>query len=195
MHDESCRKGSLQDVIAAVIDSLYQCQREYNLSDTQVDDGAYTDLSACHPGDFNKLIEGASTWHPDAELIYVTPATQLLKLSRIVKEELLNYLKNQSVLQQALLDELVDLAQGINDEIWAAIQPRVHARMTEEFGQDTLVDIIQSGQLCSISEQDLQHVRQIVHRTPLVEPQHYPPTMQSIQADPPTQAVHAPSMQ
>lgn len=112
----------------------------------------------------------------------MTPATQALKLSRVIKEVLLNYLKALPALQNALLDELVDPKRGINDEIWAAIQPTVHARMLEEFGQDTLVNIIESGRFCTISEQDLYHVRQRVHRPPLIEPQYYPPTIQSQRA-------------
>lgn len=37
MHDESCRKGTLQDAVSAMIEALYQCQRGYNLSDTFID--------------------------------------------------------------------------------------------------------------------------------------------------------------
>lgn len=127
--------GSLQDAGLALIDGMYQIQREYNIN-SQGRDTCGDDRCCCSPGTFNKIIESICSIHKDVIISFVTPTTAGLKLQCVVKQEALRYLTDLKNISQTKYKKICnDIISATNNEIIAAIYSRVADVMHEEFGR------------------------------------------------------------
>ncbi|MDX2345567.1 MAG: hypothetical protein QNK11_01640 [Legionella sp.] len=93
IHDEETRTGTLDDAKELLLQGLFEIQRAYNLSDTFEDDKDEHDKASCASGTFNKFIEKLVGVHPAAELKYITKKGADLKLTPLILESAIVYLK------------------------------------------------------------------------------------------------------
>ncbi len=128
----------VEDGLSLLVTALYEIQRGYNLSATDIDDGA-PDNPICSAGAFNKLIEKLQGIHPDCEVLVITKQLASLKLPVVVREVTLQYLftqANTKTLEKAL--EFTSLMNQLESDgigvLWPTINDEVAKRMFEEFG-------------------------------------------------------------
>ena len=138
IHHEDLREGSLDDAYAQVAEGLYECQRGYNISDAGHDLGGI-DEPICTAGTFNKLVEKLAGIHPDVVVQFITPKTAGLKLAKLVKAAVYDYLETIShpstvagFLSTSRLLKLVE-KEGMAP-IWPFIKSKVTAQLFDEFG-------------------------------------------------------------
>lgn len=135
IHDENFSADERKELF---ISGLYEIQRGYNLSETNIDDNE-KDKPICLPGAFNKLIE--KLWgmpHAGVELCFITKEIASLKLPVVVREVIDDYLEERANPKtredfncfMKLIEQLEK--KGI-DAIWDKIKPCVSVRMFEEF--------------------------------------------------------------
>lgn len=171
IHDDAIRQCSQEDARALLLEALYEIQRGDNLDVAGRDDGQ-DDRPICPGGTFNKLLEKLVGIHPDAHITFMTKLTASTKLPRVVKEEVIRYLRSlpsavgdeQIVHRNALIDSIIE---GIDAPLWNQISTIISDRMFEEFGAlfdneqtgRSFVDFIAAGQYTGITEKDCHDVR------------------------------------
>lgn len=135
IHDNKPKEDGVSSLF---VTALYEIQRGYNLSATDIDDEA-PDNPICPAGAFNKLIEKLQGIHPDCEVLVITKQLASLKLPVVVREVTLQYLVTQAnteTRQQAL--EFTSLMNQLELDgiavVWPIINDEVANRMFEEFG-------------------------------------------------------------
>ena len=138
IHDDEKRAGSLEDAKMQFVEGLYEIQREYNISESGVDQGG-GDICTCPPGTFNKLIEKLQGIHPDCVVLHITEGTASTKLPAVVREEAMQYLETfaKPNTAEALLTFTRLMAQVKKDGvevIWEHIKEPIATRMWDEFG-------------------------------------------------------------
>jgi hypothetical protein len=139
IQDDSKRVGTLDDAKRQMISALYESQREYNISEAGVDDGAIVDQPSCNAGTFNKLVEKFHALHPDINLVIINQAGATAKLHALVKEEALAYLNSlRTTGQTAELSRLLDAITATTNEdtvepLWSSISESVANKLFEEF--------------------------------------------------------------
>jgi hypothetical protein len=131
IHDSRQRISSLDDAYAILVEALYEIQRGYNLSDTDVDD-LKPDSSICVAGSFNKLCEKLDGIHSDVKIIFITRATATAKLPIIIREEVKLFLEKLPAAKRAECCALLK-SDGTPTPIWSEIKMRVVVRVLDEF--------------------------------------------------------------
>ena len=137
-HDDAKRQGSLEDANKLFMDGLYEIQRGYNISASNVDDEQEKDQTICTAGTFNKLIEKLVGVHPDVELLFITKEVATQKLPIIVREEVNHYLEMLSKPEtKEGFHYLIKLREQLSKDgieiIWDKIKLKVADRLFDEF--------------------------------------------------------------
>ena len=128
IHDDTLRKGDLSESLMILKEGLYEIQRGYNLSTTDVDEGG-EDQPICMDGQINKLIEKLIGIHPDASIDILTKEIASLKLRAITKEKAMKYIASLSPLIKASIFKTTpDL-----ETIWPTIREQVKEQLFKEF--------------------------------------------------------------
>ena len=136
IHDDSQRRGLLEDAEGFLIEGLYEIQRGYNLSQSNHDNHTSKDYPICSPGAFNKLIEKlAGEIHPDVELTVISAAGASAKFPMVVKEEALTCLLKMPEEERALILSRIISDNCMDEHLWDLIAPFVAERLFEEFGR------------------------------------------------------------
>ncbi len=167
IHDEERRQSSLEDVLSAFVEGLYEIQREYNISDKGVDNGAVDDKSACPAGTFNKIVEKGAGILPDVEIVFKTLVGFNLKFPRVVCEEAMIYLRGLSSRGLGLLFEEIKQDNSVA-AIWDSIKEPITNKMFDEFGSlfqnnrelPAFISIIATGEYLVLSSDDIQALEQ-----------------------------------
>jgi hypothetical protein len=122
IQDNNVRAGTFEDALKQVIEGLYEIQRGYNISITGVDDDQ-ADRIICVGGTFNKLIEKLVGIHPDAQMLYLTPAAAAAKFQALVKEKATDYLNEHES------SDITDMSQ-----VWLHIKNQVTEALLSDYG-------------------------------------------------------------
>ncbi len=139
IHDDTLRKGTLEDALALFLEGLREIHRGYNFDKNDIDRGG-PDKPICAAGTFNKLIEKLVGIHPDAKIDFLSKSLASLKLPVVVRESSQEYL---SVLAAHTIDlkdlqKFMSLIDEVRDNgveiIWPHIKQKVRQRMFDEFG-------------------------------------------------------------
>lgn len=125
IHDTEHLDGTLADAQLALVNGLYEANREYNLSETGTDRENQTDSPACTSGTFNKLITTLWGRHPDVTIHYITKTSFADKLKLIIKQEAEKYLIEA--------DKAILRGEDVEVVIWNAIKSKVIERAFDEF--------------------------------------------------------------
>lgn len=168
INDKDNITGSLEDAKDALIKTLYEIQRGYNLNE-QGTDNQRDDSYICASGTFNKLVNGLQGVLPEFTVVYITKDTASLKLLCVTREEALHYLdKNIKIDTMQEFMDSTELLNKINDEgievIWNDIKPEVITRMFDEFGgifnddpdDRAFMDMIDAGQYATVDISSFQ---------------------------------------
>jgi hypothetical protein len=138
IHDDSRRSGTLEDAKKLLIEGFYEIQREYNISEKNVDDNEQADRPACTGGGFNKIMEKLASIHLDVEVRTITKPGFAAKLPRAVIEksrEYLNKFKRENSANdfnnllkkiKASMEDSLELPQ----DFWETIKPEVTKEMS-----------------------------------------------------------------
>ena len=171
IHDETRRVGSLDDATSQLIEGLYEIQREYNLSETGVDNGG-ADGPACAGGTFNKIIEKGHGLHPDMVVNFISQAGFGLKFPYVVNEVAMAYLVSlDSSASGPLIEAIKADGNGNNvGPIWEAIQDAVATNLFDEFGSlfgnnrtlPAFVEAIATGEYVSLNPHNLSALDQLL---------------------------------
>lgn len=157
VHDKERIKADLDDFLVLLIDSLYELQRGYNLSET-AEDNHLSDKSICTGGSFAKIFESICALHQDCYLIYVTAQSITNKMICVVNQEVKDYLNKFAYPES--LKVLNDLkANGLNGDIWQIIKSEVEAKMHAEFD-----DVLG---MSSVSKTDFLNILDSANEVPL----------------------------
>lgn len=134
IQDNGKRQGNLGDAIQQLIEALYEIQRGYNIDAKGIDNNQ-PDIQICTAGTFNKLIEKLQGIHPAATILFVTKETALLKLPKVIKEEISSYFLTLPQTERQIAFKTLASNQGfISPELWVKVSPMIYKRMEEEFG-------------------------------------------------------------
>ncbi len=172
IHDDGCRKGTLDDAKLQLIDGLYEIQREYNFSATGEDNGREGDEPSCPAGAFNKVIEKGQGVHPDMVVDFISMAGFSLKIPLVVNEVAMAYLKSLDILNLRPLIEAIKAEDNSNSvgPIWAEIRTVVAERMFNEFGSlfrndrttREFLSAIAAGEFCSLNPNHLSELDRLI---------------------------------
>jgi hypothetical protein len=172
IHDDVCRKGTLDDAKLQLIEGLCEIQREYNLSATGEDNGVDRDIPCCASGAFNKVIEKGQGVHPDMVVDFISMAGFSLKIPLVVMEEAMAYLKRLDILNLRPLIEAIKAEDNSNSvgPIWAEIRAVVEERMFNEFGSlfrndrrtREFLSAIAAGEFCSLNPNHLSELDRLI---------------------------------
>ena len=121
------------DSLKALITGFYECQRGYNITRENKDDGD-EDSMICKMGAFNKLINCMEGVHILCETKHLTHEQAILKFPRVVNQELRSLIQKLPEHEQKQLKQELAQAEGITQPVWEAIQPAVLHRINDEFG-------------------------------------------------------------
>jgi len=159
INDVNLHQAKLEDVLNLFCEGLYEAQRGYNLDENGVDSLSAVDSHVCEEGMFHKILEKLAGVHPDVRIEFITPSTATLKLSVVIQEEAIQYLKG--VINPQTAKEFVGLNQRlirmeathIDEIIWNNIKDRVSERMWDEFNSlfsnqndPNFIGLIEAGQ-------------------------------------------------
>lgn len=106
IQDDSNRLSNLAEAQKELMGALYEIQRGYNLNASGIDNEVVEDLPICEPGTFNKLMEKMVGISPVVALNFITMETASLKLPRVIKEQVLQYLMVQKSLD--LIEKIIN---------------------------------------------------------------------------------------
>ena len=131
-------RSSREDARKQFIEGLYEMQRGYNLSDTNIDDGHPDDRTICCAGTFNKFIEKLQGIHQDCQINFITHGTASLKLPIVVHNEAMRYLESFANPKTAAdFTEFNALMGKVKkdgvDVIWGHIKDDISRKMYDEF--------------------------------------------------------------
>lgn len=142
--DDKSRISSFNDAEERWSEGLYDIQRGYNQDENFKDQGGL-DRAICTGGTFNKLIQALVGVSPYVYMIYVTAKTVKIKLKRILKTEIHEFM--QARCQSQTFAEAVAFAKLANDFIqnsvttcWPFIKDKVTQSLFAEFA-----DVIAAG--------------------------------------------------
>lgn len=164
MHDTNLLKCDSRTAEILFIEHLYEITRGYNIDDVGKDNGQDQDLAICISGTINKLVDTLNGGlHPDIDIIFVTKKTAAVKLTIIVRECVIDYVKQSndkalllkaiSKMEQRNFDkelEKVVISWEIPQEILDQIKEKVLHQFNDEFA--TFLEIGELSELTDTME-------------------------------------------
>lgn len=121
----------IDDRFKLLIHSLYETQRGYNLNNVGVDNNNTKDSPICVPGNFNKIVESLSAFHPKVCIKFVTAETIKFKVKPLVNELFMTLSDSDKTKYCSLWTE----DDGMPDELLDILAPMVSQKLHEEFDE------------------------------------------------------------
>jgi len=147
MHDSQLYYSSsvtLHRIKESLITQLYECQRNYNFDENDRENSQSGDLPSCIGGTFNKLIFSLHSAHKDVDVQFSTKELALVKLHKLIEEEIESHAKTLSRTDfLTLLKQLTD--DGVQTNLWNKIKGTVVKKLNDEHPDHTRAVIEELG--------------------------------------------------